>query len=195
MIAARRRWPNAQGFTLIELMLALMLMAGMASDSLRLAQPRRREAGTAARRRPSKSPTCGLRRRTCAPSSPSSIRSGCGRRSSSRCCSPASAERAALRRGAAGARRRRRRLLLPARRRRAPARSRSSCRSASFPILAALQAPEFRDAERSVLADGIAELQDRLFRPRRQCGRRRRADVARSLGRPATPAAPRCAST
>ena len=60
-----------------------------------------------------------------------------------------------------------------------------------IPDAAALQAPEFRDAERSVLADGIAELQDRLFRPRSRRGRCRRADVARPLGRQAAAAAAR----
>ena len=53
-------------------------------------------AGTAARRRPAQ--VCDMRAdagRTCARSSPRSIRSGCGRSSSSRCCSPASATRSA----------------------------------------------------------------------------------------------------
>ncbi len=52
----------------------------------------------------------------------------------------------------------RRRLLFPARRGRATATSRSSCRSASFPISRSVERPEFREPDRSVLADGIAEL-------------------------------------
>ena len=50
--------------------------------------------------------------------------------------------------------------------------------------------PEFRDAERSVMAEGIAEIKVGYFGRDRQGRRRRRADVARSLGRPAAIAAP-----
>ena len=57
------------------------------------------------------------------------------------------------------------------------------------PDLAALQEPEFRDAERSVLADGIAELTIGYFGRDAERRRRRRADVARSLGGPAAAAA------
>ena len=171
-------------------MLALLLMAGIASILYGSLASRRR-AGTAARRRPSRSSDMRA--------ALTYLRAQLSEQYPQRMWKAAElpllfagrAERAALCGGAAGARRGRRRLLLPARRRRATERSRSSCRSASFPIPRRCKQPEFRDAERSVLADGIAELKIGYFGRDANAADARRADVARSLGRPAAPAAPR----
>ena len=62
--------------------------------------------------------------------------------------------------GAAAARAGRRRLLLPARRRASDGDKSQLVLERTIPDPAATQNPEFRDAEHSVLADGIAELRD-----------------------------------
>jgi prepilin-type N-terminal cleavage/methylation domain-containing protein len=121
------------GFTLIELMLALILMAGMASilyGSLNLAS--RSWDGGEAEGRPGLR-HAGLRLHTCAPSSPSSTRNGCGRRPSSRCCSGGKQNElryaAVLPERVAGGGVYYFRLAVVG-----SGRNRSSCRNASFPI-------------------------------------------------------------
>ena len=153
---------RAEGFTLVELMIALVLMAGMASilfGSLSLAA-RSWDGGEA---------KVGAGLRTCGPPQ-TYLRAQLSAQYPQRLWKAAelpllfAGERDEMRYAAA----------LPERVaeggvyyfRLAVVRageSRSSCRSASVPDLTALQEPEFRDAERSVLADGIKELRIGYF--------------------------------
>ena len=151
----------------------------------------RAAARTPATRRPKRRRACGWPASTCARSSSRSIRSGCARCWSSRCCSAATATRCASPRrcraasgwaacGTTGSRV----APVPGKRETALVLERV------IPDLDALSLPTFDEAERSVLADDIKELEFAYF------GRDRGAayDVAPTwrepLGRPAAAADP-----
>ena len=80
-------------------------------------------------------------------------------------------------------------LLLPARRRAQRRQRRRARARALIPTPMRRSLPAFDDAERSVLADGIAELQDRLLRARPDAALTDEPPLARPLGRPAAAAA------
>ncbi len=152
---------RARGFTLVELTVALVLMAGIAAllyGSLSLAA-RTWDGGEAKTLQVSDMRTA---QRICARRSPRNFRCGFGRSPGFRCCSVASATRfdyaAALpTRVAEGG------VYLF---RLAVVRNGDKSQLVQermIPDVNALEPPEFRDAERSVLAEGIAELRIEYF--------------------------------